>query len=617
MARAAAPLRPERPRPARVARGGRPVLLLGAFALVAVGGAGGYVAWRSATAPSLLSVAPARLAPGQRATLSGSNFATNPRDNLVLFGTAPARVLEAAPTQLTVEVPDLAAAPGRDTPVAVTVQVGARRTAATQVQAYGAPRIHGLSPDVAMPGEEVALAGTGFAPGAQVRFGSAEAETIQQTPTSLRVRVPPLEAPPGTSLSVTVAVAADASNAMPFMLGHLPLVLSVQPSTAAPGDLVTLTGRGFAPRAADNTVAVAGAPALVASASADGIAFVVPRLPGETSEAAVEIRSAGRPAAATTAISVPPRPDPVEFRFVPEPFADAPGHDHALLASDLGPAFVLSASGGRTAAERAVEAQKRLAAAAVVLRASRDADLEARDLEGAALLGLAGKPDVVLEPTDDDARGYDEDWTRLGGKGGPATRARLALWWTAVARDLVLLLIRSERPRFAAELAPEGRILGDLHALARRGAGFGVPRKLLGELKPPQREALRLLGLRVPEKVKGPAASAAPAGAPGARPLVLDGLWAGVEIEGGRRKPVTVTFRGTGGSYAYESGVVLGMPLLEVRQPKKDAVRFAFAARGFVRYYDGTWDGRRLSGTISSDPSGKGDVGSFELLPRR
>jgi hypothetical protein len=528
-------------------------------------------------------------------------------------------VLEAAPTQLTVEVPDLAVAPGRDTPIVVTVQVGGRQTAALEVQAYGAPRIHGLSPDVAMPGDEVALAGTGFAPGAKVRFGSEEAETVQQTPTSLRIRVPPLDGAPGTMLQVTVAVASDASNGMPFMLGHLPMVLSVQPGTAGPGELVTITGRGFAPLARDNVVRVADTAALVASASAEEIAFVVPRLPAGTAEATVEIRAAALPSPATARLTVPPQPDPVEFRFVAEPFADAEGHDHAILASDLGPAFVLSASGGKSAAQRAVEAQKSLAAAAVLLRASRDADLEARNLQDAAVVGLAGRSEVVLEPTDDDARAYDEDWTRLGGKGEPVTRARLALWWTAVARDLVLLLIRSDRPRFAAELAPEGRALADVFALARKASTFGVPRKLASELKPAQRDALRVVGLRVPVKVKGPAgaAPAAAATSPGAPPLVLDGLWAGVEMEGGRRKPVSATFRGAGGTYAYESGVVLGMPLLQVQQPEKDGVRFAFASRGFVRYYVGKWDGRKLAGTISSDPSGKGDVGTFELRPRR
>jgi hypothetical protein len=602
-------------------RGPHPGVLAGAAVALAAAGAGGYLAWRVTTTPALQSVSPPRLAPGQPATLVGTNFAADPKANVVFFGSLPGRVLEAAPTQLKVEVPELAVAPGQDTPVAVSVQVAGRQTAPIQVMAYGAPRIHGLSPDVTMPGEDVVLAGTGFSPGAKVRFGSAAAEIIQQTPSSLRVRVPALDGQPGTTFQVTVSVGADGSNPIPFMLGRLPMLLSVQPGTVAPGELVTVTGRGLAAAARDNMVRVAGAPALVASASGDELAFVVPRLPPGTTQAPVEIRVAGRPDPASATLTVPPPPDAVEFRFVAEPFADVDGHDHAVLASDLGPAFLFSASRGMSAAQRALEAQKRLAAAAVLLRASREADLEARHLQDAAVVGLAGRNEVVLEPTDEDAAGYGEDWTRGGGKGGPVTRARLALWWAAVARDLVLLLVRSEKPHFAADLAPEGRVLAEIFMLARKGSTFGLPRRLLGEIKPAQREALRVLGLRVPDKVADPAGAAPPvaapsAAAPGLAPLSLEGVWRGVELEAGRRKPISVSFRGAGGTYAYEGGVVLSMPLLQV-QPQKDGVRFAFASRGFVRYYVGKWDGRTLAGSISSDPSGKGDIGSFELVPRR
>ena len=38
--------------------------------------------------------------------------------------------------------------------------------------------------------------------------------------------------------------------------------------------------------------------------------------------------------------------------------------------------------------------------------------------------------------------------------------------------------------------------------------------------------------------------------------------------------------------------------------------------RGGQRYYAGTWDGRKIPGRISSDASGRGDVGAFELSPR-
>ena len=49
----------------------------------------------------------------------------------------------------------------------------------------------------------------------------------------------------------------------------------------------------------------------------------------------------------------------------------------------------------------------------------------------------------------------------------PVTRARLAVWWGAVARDLVRLLVRWEAPQYTAALAAEGRPAG---RAARGGA---------------------------------------------------------------------------------------------------------------------------------------------------
>ena len=86
-------------------------------------------------------------------------------------------------------------------------------------------------------------------------------------------------------------------------------------------------------------------------------------------------------------MTIAPRTDPVEFRFVAGLIRDDPGHDHAVLATGLGPAFVLSASGGRSAADRAYEAQQRLTEAAVALKASLTADIEVRTWKAAPRWG--------------------------------------------------------------------------------------------------------------------------------------------------------------------------------------------------------------------------------------
>src|SRR5262249_39003018 len=157
----------------------------------------------------------------------------------------------------------------------------------------GGPTIHGISPDVAMPGEEVVLAGTGWGLGAAVRFGSAPAEVIEVKDTSIRARVPAVAGGPGTAAPAVVSMGAATSNELPFLIGRIPLVLKIEPATAAPGDVVTITGRGFQRERTRNAVIVAGAFALVISASDSELKVAVPTLaPGEPLRP-VEVRVAG------------------------------------------------------------------------------------------------------------------------------------------------------------------------------------------------------------------------------------------------------------------------------------------------------------------------------------
>jgi hypothetical protein len=314
----------------------------------------------------------------------------------------------------------------------------------------------------------------------------------------------------------------------------------------------------------------------------------------------------------------------VDFRFVAEPFAAVPGRPHAVLATGLGPVFVLAASGGRTAAARAIEAAERLNGAATALRTTLGLQIEARGLDSSPTLGLAGRPEALLEVTAEDAAAYDEDWTGLRGRGGPVTPARLARWWEAVGRDIVLLTVRGERPQFAAALAPEGRVLVQVFEAAQRTGRPGVPRQVVDEARPPLRDGLRLLALRVPASATAPApvaaatapaASAATPTPPPAR-LQLEGTWSGRQAEQGQQQYLTVTFRRGGGTISYEGGITLTVPFLTLEQPRRDEVRFSVQMRGGVRHYVGKWDGEAITGSISTDPAGRNVVASFDLRKR-
>jgi hypothetical protein len=602
-ARTPSPAPPRRAAPSPVGR----YALIG-VGILAVAGIAAVLLLRVRSGPALAAVTPARTSAGQTVRLVGTHFAADPAQNVVLFGDTPGHILKASATELDVEVPDLPGAPGRDEPIGVRVQVAGRESGPLPIALYQAPRIHGLSPDVALPGEEIVLAGRGWGPNAQVRFGELEAEVLDVKPTSLRVRVPALEGGPGTAEQVVVAMGKDTSNPAPFLIGRLPLISGIDPVSASPGDIVTITGRGFQIRPVDNVVRVGGSRALMVSSNGGELKFVVPRAPEGDVPVEIHVRGIEHTGAAT--LKMAPPPELVDFRFVAEPLEDTEGHDHAVLSTELGPTFVLAPSGGHTAAERAIDAQRRLNAAAVPLKASRDADFEVRSIEMSPSLGLAGRPEWVLEVTNEDAAAYEEDWTKLGAKSVGVNRTRLATWWGAVARDLVLLLVRSEKPHFAADLAPEGRALADVFQAARKTANFGVPRKVVSDSKP-LREALRLVGLRVPPSV---ATSATSLGGAASAELKLEGTWRGSETSEGTRRGVTIKFMLPSGTYSLASGVTMSLPLLNIEQPAKNSVRFALQIRGSMSYYEAKWDGQKLVGTISSTPAGKGDLGTFELM---
>jgi len=617
-------VRPERP--ARAERPGRAAAAspIGRYAAIGAGvlvllAVVGFFLMRGMGAPSIQSIAPSRARAGEIVTLTGKNFSQTLSSNLVRFeGSREGRVVSATPTQLQVEVPDVPAAIGRPNRVPVTVTVGGSTSDSSLIAVYQAPRIHGLSPSVAMPGEEVVLAGSGWGQGASVRFGNVDVPVVEVTSTTIKVRVPQIAGPPGTSVPVVVSMGADPSNPAPFILGRLPLILSLEPRSAGAGDTVTIQGRGFTRDPARDVVRVAGTRAVVGTSSEEELKFVVPFLDAPAGELPVELRIAGLENVGQSSLAWPGPADPVDLRFSAEPFEDEAGHLHAVISTAVGPAFVLSAVGGHSALDRAFETQRRLNEAAGALKASRDADIEVRLTDGGYGLFLSGKNQPLVEARPEDAAAYNEDWTKLKGKGGPATPGRLASWWSAVLRDLVLLLARGEKPHYAAALSPDGKPLGDLFEVARKSAAAGVPRSVLAQGKAPARVALRTLGLRLPASVPAPAGEPTTAAAPTSSvpPLRLAGDWSGSETESGERKYVTANFAPPAGALTYQRALTITVTLANVEQGRDGSVRFEAQAGRGLRYYAGKWDGQKITGKISSDAAGQEVTGNFELERR-
>ena len=69
-----------------------------------------------------------------------------------------------------------------------------------------------------------------------------------------------------------------------------------------------------------------------------------------------------------------------------------------------------------------------------------------------------------------------------------------------------------------------------------------------------------------------------------------------------------------GGSLTVERALSITTPLTGVAV-QKGLVRFSMQTGAGPRYYQGKWDGQKLTGTVSVDPGGKTPVGTFELAP--
>lgn len=379
----------------------------------------------------------------------------------------------------------------------VSVRVGRKVSPVASVVVRQIPRIRGLAPDTAQPGEELLIAGGGWATtGTQVLFGEMAVTPAEVTATYVRVRIPPLS--PGRVLSVVVVSGSERSSAAELVVGRLPALASIEPSSASSGSVVTFAGRGFAGAAADYSVRIGGAPALVVGAAAGSVRAIVPSA-AVVGEAPVEIRIRGQQGVATGSLGLGGAPDPVTFRFVAEPVGETPGR--VALVNGLGVVFALADGGARPIGERAEEAMRRLEGAAARLTGGAAPEFQVRPGPTSTTIVLAGSDDPVLEVTDADAAAYGDPAARA--RGPIVTRGRLAVWWAAVLGDLALVL-RGEAPRFVPANTPEGRVWADLQKTQAQVGATGVTAAVLAALKPGLRDQLRALALRVPPTVREP-----------------------------------------------------------------------------------------------------------------
>jgi hypothetical protein len=141
----------------------------------------------------------------------------------------------------------------------------------------GSPALATVSPSQSVAGQTATLAGKGFGAIEEprtVRFGDLVARIVSATEDTLQVQVP--EPPGGSALDVqiTVETSRGKSRGVPFKILASPVVRSLAPGVALPGDEVV--ARGQALQTELLTVTVDGKPAKVIEATPDQLRFRVP-----------------------------------------------------------------------------------------------------------------------------------------------------------------------------------------------------------------------------------------------------------------------------------------------------------------------------------------------------
>lgn len=495
---------PAAPRARPTARRARPASRvdprrLGLVAAAALGLlAGGWLVNRLFfTAPRLGEVLPAAGETGQTVTVNGARFDLEAAGNTVWFGAVPVPAEWSTADSLQVKVPAMAG--GED--VALSVQTRRGRSGTARFRVLPLLVADRLDPEGALPGDEVALRGLGFGVGRPaLNVAGVAAEVLAVEANALRFRVPPVaEGARGRRLPVILTLEGRSTRPLDLLYGRVPLVLSVEPARAMPGDLVRIGGAGFLPDPESNDVRFDGQPALVVSASRTQLAVVPPVPPGAQVEtlARLVVRTGSR-ASEETAY---PLLRLVEGAWVPRCVArPAEGGvpEQVLVGTEIAPLLVLSwRDQAPTTAERALAVCRALDAAWGHARAGRPAAFEARE-QPTPGVALAGDPELLVRATPEDARAYARPSGPAPG-GEPPSAAALARHWAALLDDFTAIATSARPPGALAGLSsPAAPPFEQLRAALPWEYGSGVDSRRVVGLSPQLRLRLSEAALRVP-----------------------------------------------------------------------------------------------------------------------
>jgi hypothetical protein len=538
----------------------------------------------SIVVPVVDTYVPNPVEPGQTFTINGTGFGTDPDPAIVkvMLGNIEAPVLDATGTLINMTIPESLGAAGSQT-LSLTVTAQGSTSTARLLKITVVPKVAALNPRVALSGDEVTITGKWLSSNKAkptVTIAGNDAEVLEASPTSIRIKVPEVAATEGQRVSVKVTVGSEVGKEALLNFGRLPFIESIQPPRALPGEVVTVTGLGLGGE--NSLVNVSGRSGVILSANDTEVKFSAPGL--RLSEGAGE-RSLTIQAADKTSIV-----HPLEILresaalYSPRFFVDVLDDSRIVVACELGPVMVLG--NDAPSRKRAHDAAARLNTLASGGRENR-VQFSAADT---AITAAPGGPVLVV-----------------GAGDGSGNAKTLASVWAAQLTDIFDLFLQGRRPGRTVEISPEGKAFVDIFAAARRRSSEpGVPQGILLSPDPAWTRALNAL-----------------ASAPtldGSQALALiDGYWAGVIEVPGAIEPrkveisLTVTPSGlVGQKTSRQGGLSSDVSLRNLSYARRE-LRFSFVESGEDLNYQGRLDGDTIEGQVTKSNGAKVGKLTFKL----
>lgn len=218
---------------------------------------------------SIGSFSPSSGIVGTTVTITGKNFSATAGEDMVKFNGTAATILSASASSISATVP-LGATTGK---ISVTVN-GNTTTSTADFTVIYLPTITTFSPTTGISGTAITITGTNFSTTLAnniVKFNNVIATISAATTTTLTAIVPEN----ATTGNITVEVNGQTTTS-PVNLTVLPTLIGFAPSVGAVGSEVIITGTGFDPLAANNTVTINNTNATVIAATSTSLTVQVP-----------------------------------------------------------------------------------------------------------------------------------------------------------------------------------------------------------------------------------------------------------------------------------------------------------------------------------------------------